>query len=183
MLAFGSWAIIAGARDGAAAPIVVGAILIVLNVGISLLQVLLFRPLRWRGTADEQLTQLAEAAVARLPSAWRYGLERRDGFGFSALHVATFVRGTEIGPVLWFENAATFWVTLVLPNGDKVSGELWRTSSAAQERIIDVVVSLCTGQFAVQGDDAVVETSKRPVKLPVFPGLVVWPAKDVRDDD
>jgi hypothetical protein len=168
MLAVGVAFLVGGLLTGTVLGVVIGAVLVVLEAGLLIFQALAFRASRWPGEPDELLVQVADAALVRLDPAWRYELGTSDGFGATGLRVATFSRDSEAGPTLWFEDPTTFRVTYLLPDGDEVSAEVWRISAADHETLVDVLVALCEGRLTVDGHFAVVETAKRPVKLPVY---------------
>lgn len=84
--------------------------------------------------------------------------------------------------MLWFENPTTFRVTYVLQNGDEVSAEVWRNSAADHELLVDIIVALCEGRFRPTRGFALVETSKKIVKLPIYPGAALHRAREGFED-
>jgi hypothetical protein len=169
MAAVGVFLLVGGFLTESIPTVIVGAVLVVVEAGVLTFQALAFRPSRWPGEPDELLTQVADAALARLDPLWHYELGTSDGFGATGLRVATFSRDSQAGPTLWFENSTTFRVTYVLPEGDEVSAEAWRVSAADHETLVEVLVALCEGRLTIDRHFASVETAKRPVKLPIFP--------------
>jgi hypothetical protein len=167
--AVGVFFLIGGILTESVPTVAVGAVLVIVEAGLLVFVALAFRPSRWPGEPDELLAQAADDALARLDPSWRYDLETRDGFGATGLRVATFAHDSQTGPMLWFENPTTFRVTYLLANGDEVNAEVWRISAADHERLADILVSLCEGKPTEDRGFALVQTPKRPAKLPIYP--------------
>lgn len=173
----GIGALVAGFVFGVVPAIVFGAVLAGVEIPLAALVLRSRRPSPFSGTAEEQLAEIADR-VAVNASGWECVVSRRDGYGRSGMPVADFSRRGARGPTLWFEGPTTFFVSLVLPNGDEVSEEMWRNSAQDQQRLIEVLAALCRGDFTDDHDGVRVQAAGRSIRLNVFPAIVLKRARD-----
>jgi hypothetical protein len=182
LAAIGVVFIVGGAINGVVLAVVLGAFLVIVEGGIAVVSLRARRPPMWTGSPDEQLIEIGDAVLARLDPSWGYELGTRDGLGATGIRVATFAAPSGSGPTIWFEKATIFWVTFVVPDGDELSRDIWRNSAVDHARLVDIIVSLCTGRFELSRRFVLVETSKKTLKLPMYPAAVLHRAREGFED-